>query len=152
MMFGVCRLATLRETALIGAYPASDTVLLAALALRGVLLEIDEPLFFWRDHADRPTRVCTSDAELAERYAPENAGRMQFRHLALLAGYLQAIRGARLPPRQRLRCLGIVAQWFLVKLPVIQDEVRGNIAAPVRRALGRSLPATERTDSAPRAT
>ena len=104
ILFGVCRLEGLRRTQLHGPYPASDVVLLAELALRGELREIDEPLFFWRDHPQRPSRVCTTDAELAVCYAPENAGRMQFRHLTLLANYLRTITRVPLP----LRCDGQV--------------------------------------------
>ena len=151
MLFGVLRLDVLRRTQLHGAYPASDVVLLAELALRGELHEIDEPLFLWRDHPGRPTRVCTSDAELAAMYAPENAGRPQFRHLTLFAHYLRTIARVPLPPEQRLRCAGVMAHWFVRKLPTIQDEVRGNIAGPLRRALRHWSSPSGGSDSQPRA-
>jgi len=149
-MFGVFRLAALRQTQLIGAYPASDVVLLAELALRGELLEIDEALLFWRDHPNRPTRVCTSDAELAAWLAPENAGRLQFRHLTLFAHYLRTIGRVPLPLEQKLRCAGVMARWFAIKLPTIQDEVRGNIAGRLRRAYAR-WSSSSRPDSQSRA-
>jgi len=151
MMFGVCRLAALRRTQLLGAYPASDTILLAELALRGEMREIDEPLLLWRDHDCRPTRVCKSDAELAAWLAPENAGHMQFRHLTLFANYLRTIARVPLPLAQRLRCAAVMARWFAIKFPVIQDEVRGNLAGPLRRALARRSPPSSRPDSGSRA-
>lgn len=146
MLFGVMRLAVLRQTQRLHSYPAADTVLLAELGLRGALRELDEPLFFWRNHAKRPTRVCASDSELATWYAPENAGRMQFRHLTLFAGYLRTIARVRLPLGQRLRCAAVMGRWFVLKFPTITDEVRGNIAGPVRRAFGRWTRAPSPTD------
>jgi glycosyltransferase involved in cell wall biosynthesis len=137
MLLGVMRLEVLRATTGMGAYPASDIVLLGELALRGEVREVDEPLFFWRNHAERPDRVCNSDAELDAWYAPENAGRPQLRHLRLFAHYLRAIARVPLSPDQRLRCLGSMAKWFLVKFPTIQNEVRGAIARPVRAAVRR---------------
>ncbi len=151
MQYGVVRLAVLRQTQLHGAYPASDAVLIAELALRGPFRQLDEPLFFWRNHPDRPTHVCTSDAELATWFAPENAGRAQFRHLKLFVSYLRTIGRVPLPVGQKLRCAGVMAHWFAVKLPIIQDEVRGNIARPVRRALARWSWSSRRPGSPSRA-
>jgi glycosyltransferase involved in cell wall biosynthesis len=151
ILFAVFRLAALRQTQLHGAYPASDLVLLAEIALRGPLCAVDEPLFLWRDHARRPTRVCTSDEELAVWYAPDNAGRRQFRHLQLFANYLRTIARVPLGLDQKLRCWGSMARWFLVRFPTIQDEIRGNLAGPVRRAWRRWTPGS-RSDSTPRAT
>jgi glycosyltransferase involved in cell wall biosynthesis len=137
ILFGVMRRAVLRTTRGMGAYPASDMVLLAELGLRGAMHLVDAPLFLWREHAQRATTVATTDAELAAWYAPELTGRTQFRHLTLFANYLRAIARAPLSPLQKLRCAGLMAHWFAVRLPTIQDEVRGNIAGPVRRALRR---------------
>jgi glycosyltransferase involved in cell wall biosynthesis len=134
-LFGVIRLEVLRATRGLGAYPASDMILLAELALRGGLHEVGEPLLFWREHPQRATNVATSDSELAAWYAPANAGRPQFRHLTLFANYLRAIARAPISRAQKLRCTGVMAQWFAVRFPTIQDEVRGNIARPLRRAL-----------------
>jgi glycosyltransferase involved in cell wall biosynthesis len=150
IVFAVFRLAALRQTQLHGTYPASDLVLLAEIALRGPLCAVDEPLFLWRDHARRPTRVCRSDEELAAWYAPENAGRRQFRHLQLFANYLRTIGRVPLPWDQKLRCWGLMATWFLVRFPTIQDEIRGNVAGSVRRALRRSTPGSRSPDSTTR--
>jgi glycosyltransferase involved in cell wall biosynthesis len=152
MLCGVIRLAVLRATQLHGAYPASDAVLLAELALRGEFCAVDEPLFLWRDHAQRATRACNSDAELAAWFAPANAGRMHFRHLTLFVNYLRTIGRVALPLDEKLRCWGIMARWFVLQFPTIQDEVRGNIARPVRRAVRRSAAPSQPSDSTPRAT
>jgi glycosyltransferase involved in cell wall biosynthesis len=151
MLFGVIRLDALRTAQPYGPYPASDAVLLAELALRGEFCAVDEPLFLWREHAQRATRACNSDAELAAWYAPANAGRMHFRHLTLFANYLRTIARVALPLDERLRCWGIMVRWFVLQFPTIQDEVRGNIAGPVRRALRRRAAPSQPSDSTRRA-
>jgi glycosyltransferase involved in cell wall biosynthesis len=50
-VLGLIRTAVLRKTALVGAYPSSDKVLLAELALHGRFLHLPDPLFFRREHA-----------------------------------------------------------------------------------------------------
>jgi glycosyltransferase involved in cell wall biosynthesis len=56
-MFGVMRADALRRTRLHGAYPESDHVLLAELALLGRIVVVPEPLFRRRDHAGRSVRA-----------------------------------------------------------------------------------------------
>jgi glycosyltransferase involved in cell wall biosynthesis len=138
MLFGVMRLDVLRRTQLHGPYPASDTVLLAELALRGELHLANEPLYFLRVHSEQPTAVCTSDAELAAWFAPANAGRIQLRHWTLFTHYLGTIARVPLPLGERMRCVGAMARWLALKFPTLQDEVRGAVAGSVRRSLGRS--------------
>ena len=50
-VFGVIRIATLRDTRLIGKYSHGDGILLAELGLRGRFAEVPETLFFARRHA-----------------------------------------------------------------------------------------------------
>lgn len=56
-VFGVIRTATLRRTAMIGNYVASDEVLLGELALHGQFYEVPDELFFRRDHPNTSTRA-----------------------------------------------------------------------------------------------
>lgn len=150
MISGVVRLDALRQTQLHGPYPAADVVLLAELALRGELHVVDEPLFFLRVHGQRPTQVCTSDAELAAWFAPANAGRVHLRHWTLFRHYLRTIARVPLPLGERMRCLGAMARWLALKFPAMQDEVRGAVAGSVRQVLGRPAPPT-RSDARSRA-
>lgn len=138
MLFGVIRLDVLRETRLHGAYPASDVILLAELALRGTLIEVDEPLLLWREHGQRATRANRSDTELAIWYAPENAGRVPLRHWTLFAHYLGVIARVPLPPGQRLRCSCLMAYWFLVRFRALRDEAARGAADIAQRALRRA--------------
>jgi glycosyltransferase involved in cell wall biosynthesis len=108
MQLGVTRLAVLRQTGLHGAYPTSDRVLLAELALLGRFHEIDATLFFRRDHPGRPARASRSLAELAVAFDPRRSGTvlptrwLRFRH------HLATIARAPIAREQKLRC----AAWL----------------------------------------
>lgn len=151
MLHGVFRLEVLRQTQLLRSYPASDIVLLAELALRGELHEVEEPLFYFRDHAQRPYRRCISDAEVAAWLDPHMVGRPQLRHVSMFVNYLRTIRRVPLPLGQKLRCWSLMAKWFVVRFPTIQDEIRGSIAGPVRRAVRRRTAPSSRVRSNTRA-
>ncbi len=151
MLHGVVRHAVLRQCQPFGAYPASDLLLLAELALRGALREVDEPLFYFRDHARRPYRTCTSEAELAVWIDPQSTIRAELRHVRLFVRYLSTIGRVPLPLSQRLRCWWMMAHWGVVRFPTLQDEVRGSIAGPVRRAARRWTARKAAPDSTTRA-
>ncbi len=147
MQFGVIRLEVLRQTQLHGAYPSSDMILLAELALRGELHEVGEPLFFFRDHAGKSTRANRSDAELAVWYDPRNAGTTPLRHWTLCANYLRTIARVPNPLGQKLRCTHLIAKWFLLRVPVLGRELERGGASFLRRALRRALPPSRRPGS-----
>lgn len=56
-IWGLIRMAALRNSVLIGSYIGMDRALLLELALRGRFLLIERPLFSNRDHPERATRV-----------------------------------------------------------------------------------------------
>jgi hypothetical protein len=128
----VIRLEVLRATRLHGSYPGSDMVLLAELALRGKPIELDDALLLWRDHPQRGSRTCRSDADLAPWFAPENAGRMPFVYWTLLANYLHAIAYAPIPFGQKLLCGGVMARWFLGRFRFLRSEVAHGVVRHVQ--------------------
>lgn len=128
-LFGVVRSEVLAQTQLHGSYVASDTILLAELALRGELREVGEKLFYWRDHRRRSQRLHTTDAELAVFYDPRNAGRSSMRHWTLLAHYIRAVWRVPLPAGERLRCGWVVLKWTLLRLPLLARELAERLAA-----------------------
>jgi|SRR5579862_268477 len=129
--FGVIRLDVLRTTRLWGPYPASDTVLLAELALRGKFIEVDAPLLLQRDHAARASRVHGSDADEAVWLAPANVGRPARRHWAVLANDLGAIVRAPVSTGQKLRCMCVMAYWSLRRWRPLWNELRAARPAPL---------------------
>lgn len=107
-LFGVVRTDVIRRTGLHGAYPRSDRTLLAELGLHGRLVEVDEVLFHHREFGGRVTRA----TDLRTRYPIFTGGDVPdapLPHWDLLAGFVDAVRRAPLPPAEKARCL--VALW-----------------------------------------
>ena len=103
--YGVIRADALRKTRLLGAYPSSDYVLLAELALTGRFVEVPERLFFRRLHPQMMSRDVHSDAEAATAaYDPQARTRFRAESWRLCAEHFVAIAGAPLPALERLRC------------------------------------------------
>ncbi len=67
---GLIRRSALERTRLHGAYPGSDQILLAELALLGEFREVPEPLFFRRRHADSSRIVNTTAAQITAWFDP----------------------------------------------------------------------------------
>jgi glycosyltransferase involved in cell wall biosynthesis len=135
MLLGVIRHAVLRETVLHGAYARSDYILLAELALRGQFHEVDEPLFFRRDHEARPARAQLSAAAHAEWYDPANAGKIQMVHWTLLANYLRVIARVPISLDQKVRCLYPLARWVRWNAPALRRDLADGATLVLRRAI-----------------
>jgi glycosyltransferase involved in cell wall biosynthesis len=110
-LYGVIRTDALRSTRMLGAYLASDMVLLAELALIGTVVKVPERLFYRRDHPQKAGRANPTDEGLAVWYAPTNKEKIQLRHWRLLREYVACVRRARVPWQQKLRCYGHLGKW-----------------------------------------
>jgi glycosyltransferase involved in cell wall biosynthesis len=113
-VFGLIRTGVLRRTGIIGAYPASDVVLLGELAMNGKFFEVDEVLFKRRDHPQTSIRANESESEKAEWFDPAKRNRKPRNHWRWTGEYLKAIGRADLPPGDKLRCYGVLAGWVRV--------------------------------------
>jgi hypothetical protein len=69
-MYGLIRSDMMRRTRLFGRYPMSDHVLLAELAMLGILVEIPEPLLRIRRHPGRTFTANTTPQALRELFTP----------------------------------------------------------------------------------
>jgi glycosyltransferase involved in cell wall biosynthesis len=108
-IYGLIRSDVLRQTRLIGAFPASDHVLLAELSMLGEFVEIQEPLLRIRCHAERSFTACKTHRELLELFNP-----CQVRRFSLLdlwsRVHLELIKSAVLIPmkaRDKMSCTAI---------------------------------------------
>ena len=112
--FGLIRADVLRRTPLIGPYAFSDAPLLAELNLYGRSHEIEEILFFTREHEERSVRVYEINRphRFAEWFDPENAAKIIFPRWRLFTGYLSAINRAPLPWRERACLYGEMVGWL----------------------------------------
>jgi len=135
-IWGVMRRRVLEKTPLLGNYPAHDRPFLAEMSLYGRLWEVDEFLFFEREHPQRSVRAY--DARDPHRavawYDPKQADRLIFPAWRLLREYLAAVRRAPLPPGQRVRCLASIGQWSgRTRAALLRDL---QIAAAGRKGVG----------------
>jgi glycosyltransferase involved in cell wall biosynthesis len=109
--FGLIRRAAM--PARLEAFHGTDRAFLALMALRGPLVQLDQPLVEMREHPDRYTRLrATTSARLGWHDASLH-GRRSFPTWHLFGAYLSMVRSERLPPDQRARCWAVLAQWWL---------------------------------------
>jgi glycosyltransferase involved in cell wall biosynthesis len=141
-IFGLIRAETLRQTILIRSYPGSDMVLLGELALRGLLYEIPEPLFFRRDHPRASVRAHPGLGERALWFDPTNRDRSPFDGRKLLAEYLEIIRRVHMNRAEKVRCYGQMGGWLIRnRRELIKDYIAAirrlsyKFPGPVRQVL-----------------
>jgi glycosyltransferase involved in cell wall biosynthesis len=101
-LYGVIRRDVLRETPLVGDFPAADIPLLAELSLRGLFYEIPECLFSRRIHPGAASARRDDQSQL-EVYNPDKVGRVVFREWRLLYEYCRSVRRVPLPLREQMR-------------------------------------------------
>ncbi|MFB3892212.1 MAG: glycosyltransferase family 2 protein [Phycisphaerae bacterium] len=122
-VFGLIRRDVLARTGLIGAYVASDLVLVAELALHGPIHEIPECLLFNRDHADRLTRAYPTAHSRGGWFNPALAGKVIFPTWRLLPEFVAAIKRSPLDRRERRRCLWQLLPWMWKKKKRLRQDL-----------------------------
>ena len=132
-LYGVMRTSALRETKMIGAYIASDAVLIAEIALQGKIVKVPERLFYRRDHPYKAARANPTDQGMAVVYAPDNKGKLQLRHWRLLKEYAQCVWRARARWQQKLSCYKHLARWCRWQRQAIAAEARNYIESALFR-------------------
>jgi len=113
-VFGVMRASELKKTPLIGSYLNSDKVLVGELVLRGEIYRVPEPLFFRRDHPQRPWQTNpTLPLRQAEQawYDPTKVGKSTFRTWRLFREHLFSIGRVSLSWYERTWCYIYMAWW-----------------------------------------
>ena len=119
LVFGLLKSAALRRTRGHGAYPSSDLVLLAELALVGHFVAIDEPLFFRREHVEMSRRA-NPTPELLMRFFDPGAPPVRHEYRRLFAEHVRAVLRAPISPLERLRCLLVLTTTWIRR----HDELR----------------------------
>lgn len=130
MFFGLIRREALKNTSRHGNYNSADRVLLAHLALKGRMIEIPEPLFYWRWHAGQSIRLMKDRYAYALWFDPLNAGKKVYPKKRLLHEYynLLEIEREMLGSRDRFLCHLIRLICKVKYSPVIFRElVKGGV-------------------------
>lgn len=108
--------ATFRRSAWDGermlSFHGSDRVFLAAMALKGPMLQVPEPLVEMREHDDRYTRRVRDAKERLAWHDTSRRGGVTLPTFRLFAEYARMVKATDLPPSERLACFGVLAQWW----------------------------------------
>jgi len=137
MMYGLMRADVLARTGLHRAFPDSDHVLLAELALLGRLVELPEPLFRRRRHDANAADALPDDRAKWQYFAGSQATRRTVPGWPLNREMVRIVARSDTRGRERLLCWRAVAIWMLRKPPRLAV-----------RTLERGLTAVGREDAA----
>lgn len=147
-IFGLMRRRVLAQTARINNYPDSDIVLLGEIALWGKYYEIQDRLFYRRDHPHTSMRAHPDAQDRALWFDPENEGRLILPYGLRFVEYVRAIRRAPLTWTARMRCYALLVRYYVrhnyrvmyrevraAARELIERRRRKNTASPVAKAL-----------------
>jgi glycosyltransferase involved in cell wall biosynthesis len=158
--FGLMRIETLKKTSLHGYIIPSELVLLCEMATHGPFELIPEHLFLRRHHPDETSHRSRSSREIMLIHAPHRAGTFFSPFLINARGFLDAIRSARLPWKERVKCYNHLMVWlwdqrrdlyYECEAPLVDSMKRrlsevniDRLKTLRRRLFGPHRPATER--------
>ena len=114
-VYGVMRTNILRRTALHGSHHHADRTITTEIALLGPFYQIQDWLYFRRDHPKRQERAFTTVRTRCANMDPRRADRLRHPAVRLYAeyilAYVAAIRRAPLSRADRQECYRCLAQW-----------------------------------------
>jgi len=109
IIFGLVRSELMRRIDGQRTYSGGDRVLAAELALNGEFIELEEVMFFNRDHPERYVQLKNTRGEEGRRlqeewWVPSRAQQVTYPGWKRLDGYVRAIRRAPLSRQEKSRC------------------------------------------------
>jgi glycosyltransferase involved in cell wall biosynthesis len=110
--FGLMRRDALQGSLLHGSYHSADRAFLAQMALRGRLVQLPQPLVVMREHQERYTRQKVTPAQILHWHDASLRGSIALPTWRLYADYVKMVQDERLHLGQRLRCYGVLAEWW----------------------------------------
>lgn len=113
-IFGLIRSQALRSTSLISSFNGSDIILLAQLTLVGKIHEIDQLLFFRRDHPNTSLRAHKKPSDLYKWFDAKSQKKHVFRHTRHCLEYFKMVCKIKLPPNEKAKCIAIALKilWW----------------------------------------
>jgi glycosyltransferase involved in cell wall biosynthesis len=130
-VYGLIRLAVLRQTPGIAPYAISDRVLLVELALHGVFAEVPEVLFFHGFHGENLYTRYPAARDQHVWFNPGDRGRLVFPYWRLLREYLRLCHRVPLPWRERMLCYGHLLRWQWR----YRGQLRGDFSRPASESM-----------------
>lgn len=110
--FGLLRREAMEDSLLHGSYHSADRAFLAQMALRGRLIQLPQPLSVMREHGDRYTRRKGTPAEILSWHDASLRSHIALPTWKLYADYLAMVHMERLSIAARMRCYGVLAEWW----------------------------------------
>jgi glycosyltransferase involved in cell wall biosynthesis len=101
--FGVNRRGVLEKTQLLGGYNAADQVLVLQILLRGKFAQVNDPLYFRRDHPDASMAANSKPMDVLRWFDPDIEKRFVLPHWKLFAEHIASVHRARLGVAAELR-------------------------------------------------
>lgn len=129
MIYGLIRVAVLKQTPLYGGFAECDRVLLGELALRGRFALIPEPLYIRRFH---PLKTSSRFSDTRERtlvFDPAKAGKVFCPELLKAAGFYSAIRRASPLVGDTFRCYKHLLGWLWNLRRIVCKDVENSLRA-----------------------
>jgi glycosyltransferase involved in cell wall biosynthesis len=111
-IFGLIRRDAMKDSLLHGSYHSADRAFLAQTALRGRLVQVKEPLSVMREHDARYTRQNVTPAEILRWHDASARSSIALPTWRMYADYVKIVQREPLPLRERLRCYGVLGQWW----------------------------------------
>jgi hypothetical protein len=112
-VFGLARRAALERTRRLGSYVGHDRPFLSAMAVRGRIVEVPEPLFLSREHRDR----CANKydwrlpQEALDWYDTARGGKLSFPTWRILVEHGLGLAASEVSVAEKLRCVGHLSRW-----------------------------------------
>jgi glycosyltransferase involved in cell wall biosynthesis len=110
--FGLIRREAMTDSLRHGVFHGADRAFIAQMALRGRLLQIDYPISEMREHPLRYTRRQSTSTERRAWHDASHRNKITFPVWRLYREYLKMVGTAPLSTADRLRCYGVLAQWW----------------------------------------
>jgi glycosyltransferase involved in cell wall biosynthesis len=133
-LYGLVRRDLAGRTKLMQSFNACDQVLILEFALQGKFAQVNEDLFFRREHAEAASlRTGTTAVERARLTDASDRRRLVFPYWRLFAEHLRALRVDALSVTQRGGCAAYVARRFTTHWKDMAHEVVDNLGALILR-------------------
>ncbi|MDZ7372420.1 MAG: glycosyltransferase family 2 protein [candidate division KSB1 bacterium] len=127
-VFGVIRAKALAQTRLLGAFPGSDTCLLAHLALLGKFVQVPKVLFYRRFHSEASSAKKDLQNQMAF-FDPRREVKVAMPALRRWLEFVRVVGQSGLPAGERLRIYLRLARTFFWWRDVFGQEFRAAVAA-----------------------
>jgi hypothetical protein len=131
-----------REAAVVagglGTHIGGDRTFLARLALQGRFLEVDEDLFFYREHAGQASSPSRGRAARNAWWDPSKSGQIVLPYFRLGFEYARLVRNASISGPERRRCYVVLLRWpfhYWKHLAVDLKHAGEDVAARARTTL-----------------